>query len=245
MSSFTNKSSILDMIKNNKKYAKNNQKTIKNPISIYTNDSQNFFEYQKPNEISSIYKEVGNKFQINKKNLKISNQTGYTIGNIMNIMNISNSVFSNPLNMTNNPRRLINQSEILKNIKKDTKIIVTQKDIKNYQLYKNNHNGQNLLKNHHLKKQSLVPSVINYNQKAQSKLRKIQENENVVLPPIKNSHDNPTLMESKKYFNTEYGQKSGKDNDSSNKLKSVDEDESGNKSFIGSGKGSGTNSVDK
>ena len=52
-------------------------------------------------------------------------------------------------------------------------------------------------------------------------------------------------MESKKYFNTEYGQKSGKDNDSSNKLKSVDEDESGNKSFIGSGKGSGTNSVDK
>jgi len=74
------------------------------------------------------------------------------------------------------------------------------------------------------------------------KLRKIGENENVVLPPIKNGHDNPTLMESKKYYNTESGTgfKSRKENDSSvNKLKSVDEDESGNRSF------DGTNSIDK
>ena len=75
------------------------------------------------------------------------------------------------------------------------------------------------------------------------KLKKIQEND--LLPPIKNSQDNPLLMESKKYINTEYGQKTGKDIISNNRMKSVDEDESGNKSFIASGKGTGTNSVDK
>ena len=78
------------------------------------------------------------------------------------------------------------------------------------------------------------------------KLRKIGDNENVVLPPIKNSHDNPTLMESKKYYNTESGLKSGKDYESNgNKIKSVDENESGTGSFNDSRKGSGTNSVDK
>ena len=80
------------------------------------------------------------------------------------------------------------------------------------------------------------------------KLRKIGENENVVLPPIKNSHDNPTLMETKKYFNTEsgLGGRSGKDYESNiNRKKSEDEDESGNRSFDESNKGSGTNSVDK
>ena len=77
------------------------------------------------------------------------------------------------------------------------------------------------------------------------KLRKVGDNENVVLPPIKNSHDNPTLMESKKYYNTDSGSggKSGKEYES-NRMKSVDENESGNRSFDGS-KGSGTNSVDK
>ena len=78
------------------------------------------------------------------------------------------------------------------------------------------------------------------------KLKKIAENDNVVLPPIKNSHDNPTLMESKKYYNTESGLKSGKDYESNgNKIKSVDENESGTGSFNDSRKGSGTNSVDK
>lgn len=80
------------------------------------------------------------------------------------------------------------------------------------------------------------------------KLRKIGDNENVVLPPIKNSHDNPTLMESKKYYNTESGSgaKSGKDYESNNnRMKSEDEDESGNRSYYGTNKGSGTNSEDK
>jgi hypothetical protein len=78
------------------------------------------------------------------------------------------------------------------------------------------------------------------------KLKKIQENENVVLPPIKNSHDNPTLMETKKYYNTESGLKSGKDNESNSRNKSDDEDdESNSRSLYNTGKGSGTNSVDK
>ena len=78
------------------------------------------------------------------------------------------------------------------------------------------------------------------------KLKKIGDNENIVLPPIKNSHHNPTLMESKKYYNTESGLKSGKDYESNGyKMKSVDENDSGDKSFEHSVKGSGSNSIDK
>ena len=84
--------------------------------------------------------------------------------------------------------------------------------------------------------------------KTLNKLRKIAENENVVLPPIKNIHDNPTFMESKKYYNTESGlrmTKTGKEyENNSNKMKSVDEDESNSKSFNAS-KRSGMNSEDK
>ena len=78
------------------------------------------------------------------------------------------------------------------------------------------------------------------------KLKKIADNDNIVLPSIKNSYENPTLMESKKYYNTESGLKSGKENESSmNRLKSVDEDESKTRSFYGSKYASGSNSVDK
>ncbi len=70
------------------------------------------------------------------------------------------------------------------------------------------------------------------------KLKKIGENENVVLPPIKNSYDFPTYMESKKYNNTESGlefAKSRKEYESNmNKMKNVDEEESNSRSFYGS-----------
>ena len=79
--------------------------------------------------------------------------------------------------------------------------------------------------------------------KALNKLKKIGDNENVVLPSIKNSYDNPTLMESKKYYNTETAlrmTKTGKEyENSSNRMKSVDEDESNTRSL------NGTNSEDK
>ena len=75
------------------------------------------------------------------------------------------------------------------------------------------------------------------------KLKKIGDNENIVLPPIKNSHDNPTLIESKNYKFTESAQKSGKDYESKNR--SDDEDISGSASFYATRKASGTNSEDK
>ena len=81
------------------------------------------------------------------------------------------------------------------------------------------------------------------------KLKKIQENDNIVLPMIKNTHDNPLSMETKKYYNTEsgLGLKGSKYCESNmNKIKSIDEDESnGSRSFYNTRKGSGTNSVDK
>ena len=70
------------------------------------------------------------------------------------------------------------------------------------------------------------------------KLRKIGDNEYVVLPPLKNSHD----LDSKKYYNTDIGLKREYE---SNKMKSVDEDESGSRSFYNSKMNSGSNSEDK
>ena len=79
------------------------------------------------------------------------------------------------------------------------------------------------------------------------KLKKIADNDNIVLPSIKNSYDNPTLMESKKYYyNTESVIKNGRDYDSNKKrIKTGDEDESKTRSFNGSRYASGSNSVDK
>ena len=72
------------------------------------------------------------------------------------------------------------------------------------------------------------------------KLRKIGDNEYMVLPPLKNTHDNP--MESRKYYSTDIGLKKEYE---TNKMKSVDENESGSRSFYNSKGGSGANSVDK
>ena len=75
------------------------------------------------------------------------------------------------------------------------------------------------------------------------KLKKIGDNENIVLPPIKNSHDNPTLMESKKYYFTEEGTRNGKDIESKNK--SYDEYIFCTASFYATGKASGNYSENK
>ena len=57
-----------------------------------------------------------------------------------------------------------------------------------------------------------------------NKLKRISDN--IVLPPIKNSYDNPTSMESKKYYFTESGQRSGRDYES-NKNRTIGDIESG------------------
>ena len=69
------------------------------------------------------------------------------------------------------------------------------------------------------------------------KLRKIGDNEYTVLPPLKNAHDNPM-----KYYSTDIGLKKEYE---TNKMRSVDENESGSRSFYNTKGGSGTNSVDK
>ena len=64
----------------------------------------------------------------------------------------------------------------------------------------------------------------NYNidhKKVLSKLSKIRANENIILPAIKSSTDNPSVIEYNKYYNTESALRS-KDGDSThNKQKSV------------------------
>lgn len=49
------------------------------------------------------------------------------------------------------------------------------------------------------------------------KLRKIGPGEDIVLPPIKNTHENPMFSETKKYFNTE-ANKSGDNDGNSSKV---------------------------
>ena len=90
----------------------------------------------------------------------------------------------------------------------------------------------------------------NYNTehvKALMKLRKIGENENVVLPQIKNSSDNPSIFDYHKiYSNTESVFRSAKDNESNtNKMKNVNGSSVSNTYYENHNKDSGTDSVDK
>ena len=90
----------------------------------------------------------------------------------------------------------------------------------------------------------------NYNTehvKALMKLRKIGENENVVLPQIKNSSDNPSIFDYHKiYSNTESVFRSAKDNESNtNKMKNVNGSSVSNTYYGNHNKDSGTDSVDK
>ena len=86
--------------------------------------------------------------------------------------------------------------------------------------------------------------------KAMMKLRKIRENENVVLPQIKSSSDNPSVFEFHKYYNnTDSILRSGKDDESVvNKMKSINASSVSN-TYYGHNKkdykDSGTSSVDK
>ena len=179
-------------------------------------------------------------FYPNKKHHVAPFQNYYILRQNKSIQNKLNQIRWKPLKPIKN--------EIF--LTKESKIQEFRQQHKNLYIKRREEENENYKKRIKNQKAFIDPKVMdkNYQEehtKTLMKLRKIQEKENVVLPAIKNSHDNPTLMESKKYFNTEYGQKSGKDNESHNRLKSVDEDESGNKSFIGSGKGTGTNSVEK
>ncbi len=89
----------------------------------------------------------------------------------------------------------------------------------------------------------------NYNEehiKVLMKLKKIGENENVVLPNIKNSNDNPSTFDFHKYYySTSSKMRSKKDDESNAKnMKSINASSVSN-TYYGNNKNSGTNSVDK
>ena len=179
-------------------------------------------------------------FYLNKKHHEAPFRNYYIIKQNKNIQNKLNQIRWKPLKPVINDIFLTKESKIQEFRQQHQNLFIKRRK-------EENENYKKRIKN---QKAFIDPKAMDkdYQEehtKTLMKLRKIQENEKVVLPPIKSLQDNPALLESRKYFNTEYGQKSGKDNDSNNKLKSVDEDESGSKSFIASGKGTGTNSVDK
>ena len=89
----------------------------------------------------------------------------------------------------------------------------------------------------------------NYNEehiKVLMKLKKIGENENVVLPNIKNSNDNPSTFDFHKYYySTSSNMRSKKDDESNAKnMKSINASSVSN-TYYGNNKDCGTNSVDK
>ena len=138
-------------------------------------------------------------------------------------------------------------------LKKETKIQEFRQQHKNLYLQKREEENENYKKRIKNQKAFIDPKAMDKDfqeehTKTLMKLKKIGEKENIVLPPIKNSHDNPTLMETKKYFNTESGSGLGATKgkkEFESKMKSVDEDESNSRSFYNSRKDLGTDSEDK
>ena len=89
----------------------------------------------------------------------------------------------------------------------------------------------------------------NYNEehiKVLMKLKKIGENENVVLPNIKNSNDSPSAFDFHKYYSTSSNMRSKKDDESNAKhMKSNNASSVSNTYYGNNNKDCGTNSVDK
>ena len=136
-------------------------------------------------------------------------------------------------------------------LKKEIKMQKVRQLHKNIFNKKRNEDNDNYKQRIKSQKAFMNPKIMDkhYNKehiKALMKLRKIGENENIVLPPIKSSSDNPSVFEFHKYHNsTESALKSGKDNESNIKnMKSINVSSISN-TYYGNNKDFGTNSVDK
>ena len=134
-------------------------------------------------------------------------------------------------------------------LSKETKIQEFRQQHKNLYIKQREEENQNYKKRIKNQKAFINPKAMDKDfqeehTKTLMQLKKIGNNENVVLPTIKSTHDNPGLMESKKYYNTESGLRKETEING-NKMKSVDESESGRNSFYNSRKGSGGESIDK
>ena len=167
-------------------------------------------------------------FYTNRRKLQTPFQNFYIQQQNENIKNKLNQIRFKPIKPN------INNSFLLKELKMQQ----FRQQYKNLDLKKREEENQNYKKRIKNQKAFIDPKAMDKDYQEEHtktllKLRKIGENENVVLPPIRNSHDNPTLMESKKYYNnTESGTKSRRDYESNgNRIKNFDENVSGIASF--------------
>lgn len=166
-------------------------------------------------------------------------QNYYIIKQNENIQNKLNKIKSRPIKPKINDIFLLKESKIQEFGQRHKNLLIKSRE-------KENENYKRRIKNQKafLDTKEMDKDFKEDHTKILMQLKKIQDNDNIVLPPIKNAHDNPTLMESKKYYNTESQQRSGKDFESKgNRNNSEDDDESRMRSFYG--KGSGSTSDDK
>ena len=131
----------------------------------------------------------------------------------------------------------------LQKVRQIHKNIFDQKRNEDNQYYKKRINNQRAFIN---------PKMMdkNYNEehiKVLMKLKKIGENENVVLPNIKNSNDNPSAFDFHKYYySTSSNMRSKKDDESNAKnMKSINASSVSNTYYGNNNKDSRSNSVDK
>jgi len=134
---------------------------------------------------------------------------------------------------------------------KETKMQKLRQIHKNIFDQKRNEDNQYYKKRINNQKAFINPKMMdkNYNEehlKVLMKLKKIGENENVVLPNIKNSIDNPNGFDFHKYYySTASNMRSRKDDESNGKnMKSINASSVSN-TYYGNNKDSGNNSIDK
>jgi len=175
-----------------------------------------------------------------KKKLSTLFQTYYVKKQNESIKNKINKILLRPIKPKMNDDFLTKETKMQK-VRQIHKNIFNKKREEDNEYYKNRIKNQ---------KAFINPKIMDQNfntehAKAIMKLRKIRENENIVLPQIKSSSDNPSVFDFHKYYNnTESIIRSGKDDDSTtNKIKKNTNSEFN--TYYGNNKDSRTDSVDK
>ena len=180
-----------------------------------------------------------------KKKQSILFQTYYVKKQNESIKNKINKILLRPIKPKMNDEFLSKEKKLQK-MKQFYKNIFNKKRDEDNEYYKNRIKIQKAFINPKAMDKNFNTEHI----KAMMKLRKIRENENVVLPQIKSSSDNPSVFEFHKYYNnTDSILRSGKDDESViNKMKSINASSVSN-TYYGHNKkdykDSGTSSVDK
>ena len=213
----------------NSYYHYRNLETIKNRRPLYSNVPLYFHKLK--SQKASSKKRQGTLFD-----------TYYVKQQNENIKKKINKILLRPIKPKINNEFFAKETKMQK-VRELHKNIFDQKRNEDNQYYKKRINNQ---------KAFINPKMMdkNYNEehiKVLMKLKKIGENENVVLPQIKSSSDNPSVFEFHKYYNnTDSILRSGKDDESVvNKMKSINASSVSNTYYGNNNRDSGTNSVDK